>query len=79
MFRLVKQLTTFDGEDGEVVHRVGLAVQLLGRADDAAQRVHVEEALHVRVAVDGVPAQHNGSINLDKCDAQKNPKLIDTR
>lgn len=76
---MVKQLTTFDGEDGEVVHRVGLAVQLLGRADDAAQRVHVEEALHVRVAVDGVPAQHNRRSTWTNAMHKKTPKLIDTR
>lgn len=50
-----KELTAFDGEDGDVVHGVDLPVQRLGRTDDAARRLNVEEALQIRVPVDGVP------------------------
>lgn len=48
-------LTRLDGQDGEVVDRVDLPIQRLGRADDAAQRVDVKETLQIRVPVDGVP------------------------
>lgn len=51
------ELTALHGEDGEVVDRVGLSVQRLGRADDPTHSVHVEEALQVGVPVDGVPGQ----------------------
>lgn len=61
-------LTRLDGQDGEVVDRVDLPIQRLGRADDAAQRVDVEEALQIRVPVDGVPG---GNI----AHAQKNAPL----
>ena len=47
-------LTALDGEQREVVDGVGLSVQRLGRADDSAEGVHVEEPLQVCVPVDGV-------------------------
>lgn len=58
-------LTSLDGQDGEVVNRVDLSIQRLGRADDAAQSVDVKETLQIRVPVDGVPGQNIAKLLLD--------------
>ncbi len=55
--RALSKLTALNGEDGEVVDRVGLPVQRLGCADDPTQSIHIKEALQVCVSVNGVPGQ----------------------
>ncbi len=53
----VTELTALDGKDCEVMDRVGLSVQRLGRGDDSTQSLHVKESLQVSISVDGVPTQ----------------------
>lgn len=55
------KLTALDGKDGDVMNRVGLAVEKLSCADDPAESVHIEEPLQVGVSVDGVPGSKNHS------------------
>lgn len=52
-----RKLTALDGEDGEVMNRVGLSVERLSCADDPTKSVHVKEPLQVCVSVNGVPGQ----------------------
>lgn len=52
-----RKLTALDGEDGEVMNRVGLSVERLSSADDPTKSVHVKEPLQVCVSVNGVPGQ----------------------
>lgn len=51
------ELTALNGEDGEIMNRVGFSVQRLGGADDPAQCVHIKETLQVCVPVNGVPGE----------------------
>ena len=48
-------LTTFHGENGDVVHRVDFSVQRFRCANDSSHGINVEKPLQVGIAVYGVP------------------------